>query len=161
MVTYRPSVLLRAVALVTPVLLTVSFVFFLREPFSLPRFLVNVAVLALAWTGAVFACRVRTRVGDGVVEVRRVRTARLDLRAVRRARRGPHGTVAELQGGETVDFPLYLPGVVSSTWVIIDPNIVESSLTAPGGRRASIAQLREVVRGKYLPRGFTEFPPDA
>lgn len=159
-VTYRPSVLVRLAALVAPVLLTVSFVLFLGGPFSLPRVLVNVAGLVLAWAGAVFAFRVRTRVGDGVVEVRRLRTVRLDLGAVRRARRGPRGTVAELQRGETVNLPLHLPGVVRSSWVVIDPSIVESALTAPGGRRASLAQLREAVDGKYLPQGFTEFRPD-
>lgn len=100
---------------------------------------------------------VRTRAGGGVVEVRRLRTVRLDLGAVSRPRRGPCGTVAELQGGETVDFPLHLPGVVSSSWVVIDPSIVESALTAPGGRQASLAQLREAFDGKYLPGGFTGF----
>lgn len=121
-VTYRPSVLLRAVVLLAPVLLTVSMMLALAETFSLPRFLINFSILGLAWAGAVFACRVRTRVGAGVVEVRRMRTLRLDLKAVERARRIRCGTMVELQGGETVDFPLYLPGVVNPSWVIIDPS---------------------------------------
>lgn len=75
----------------------------------------------------------------------------VDLGEVRVAR------LPNCRGGETVDFPLHLPGVVSSSWVVIDPSIVESALTAPGGRQASLAQLREAFDGKYLPGGFTGF----
>lgn len=160
MVTYRLSVLLRAISFFAPVLLTVSMVLALAETFSLPRFLTNFSILGLAWAGAVFACRVSARVGDGVVEVRRMRTSRLDLKSVERARRVRRGTMVELHRGDTVEFPLHLPGVVSPSWVIIDADVVESALKGGASRRGSIAELREAVEGKYLPRGFQGFPAD-
>jgi hypothetical protein len=148
---------MRVFVLIPAVLISVGVALSLQESQAAWRIVVNGIGVFLAWLGVLFVLRVRTRVGDGRVEVRRIRTVSLNLQSVQRARKAAHGTTVELLDGSQTLFPLYLPGVTEE-WVWIDADVVEKALVPPEGRRPTGHDLRLATSGAFLPPDFVGFP---
>ncbi len=123
-VTYVASWGMRVFVLIPAVLISVGVALSLQESQAAWRIVVNGIGVFLAWLGVLFVLRVRTRVGDGRVEVRRIRTVSLNLQSVQRARKAAHGTTVELLDGSRILFPLYLPGVTEEWVWIVPPDFV-------------------------------------
>ena len=149
---------MRAVLLLVPGLITLGVILSLSDGTSPVAAAFDLVVLAGFWTAAVLAIRMRTRVGGGRVEVRRIQTRTLFLGDVERARRKQgKGTVVKFRDGREELFPLYLPGVDGPAFVRPSGPVVEAALKGPKGLRLPFSELRRATMGEFLPTTFTGF----